>query len=169
MYALDAQTGQQKWTFSTMVAVDYATAIGDDGTVYVASKDNHLYALDGQTGQEKWRINMGGDSMLAGSPALANGMVYVGTENARHLYAVDVTTGQEVWRFNTGGYVFSSPAYVDGILYVGSASRKLYAVDAQTGQEVWQFEAGGQVYSSPVVADGVVYFGSEDGYLYAVN
>jgi len=74
-----------------------------------------------------------------------------------------------VWRFNAGGRVFSSPAYVDGILYVGSGIGKVYAVEAQTGQEVWQFEAGGAVYSSPVVADGVVYFGGMDGYLYAVN
>jgi outer membrane protein assembly factor BamB len=174
VYALDVRTGEQKWTFRTRGPVDYAPVIGDDGTVYVSSTDGTLYALDGQTGQEKWRINWAEVSRVSGSLALANGMVYVGQDiqTVSRLLAVDTATGQEVWRFDTGGgyeYSSSSPAYVDGILYVGSGSGKVYAVEAQTGQEVWQFEAGGLITSSPAVADGVVYFGSEDGYLYAVN
>jgi outer membrane protein assembly factor BamB len=81
---------------------------------------------------------------------------------------VDAKTGQKVWKFNAKGWVWSSPAFVDGLLYVGSGSGSIYAVDARTGQEVWSFKTKRPVYSSPVVADGVVYAGSTDGTLYAL-
>ena len=73
------------------------------------------------------------------------------------------------WKFSTGGPIVSSPAVVDGIVYVGSADRNLYAVDAETGELRWKFDANGDVNSSPAVVDGTVYVVSLDGKLYAVD
>jgi eukaryotic-like serine/threonine-protein kinase len=73
------------------------------------------------------------------------------------------------WSFATNGYLRSSPAVVDGILYVGSDDYSLYALDASTGAKLWQFTTGNEVESSPAVAYGTVYVGSDDGKLYALN
>ena len=37
------------------------------------------------------------------------------------------------WAFHTRGEVVSSPAIVDGVIYVGSNDGNLYAIDQQTG------------------------------------
>ncbi|MEV5107588.1 protein kinase [Streptomyces massasporeus] len=39
----------------------------------------------------------------------------------------------EPWIYTTGGMVSSSPAVVDGTVYIGSDDRKVYALDAATG------------------------------------
>jgi hypothetical protein len=102
------------------------------------------------------------------SPAVANGVVYVGSWNF-NLYAIDAVTGTEKWRFATGAWVHSSPAVANGVVYVGSHDKNLYAIDAATGMEKWRFTTGGDVDSSPAVANGVVYFGSEDMNIYAIG
>ena len=102
------------------------------------------------------------------SPAIADGVVYVGSEDGR-LYALDAATGQEKWSLKTDGEVYSSPAVAGGMVYVGSGDGRLDALDAETGQEKWSFKTDGEVYSSPAVAGGVVYFVDTEGYLYAVR
>ena len=39
------------------------------------------------------------------------------------VHALDAATGAERWRYETDSYVSSSPAVVDGIVYVGSGRR----------------------------------------------
>ena len=73
------------------------------------------------------------------------------------------------WKFKTEGWVYSSPAIADGVVYFGSKDGNLYAVDIKTGQEKWKFKTKYWVLSSPAIADGVVYFGSNDCNLYAVK
>jgi outer membrane protein assembly factor BamB len=73
------------------------------------------------------------------------------------------------WSFTTGGHVYSSPAVVNGVVYVGSFDSNVYALDAATGGQLWSFTTGGSVESSPAVVNGVVYVGSQDGDLYALD
>ena len=73
------------------------------------------------------------------------------------------------WTFRTGGEVVSSPAIVDGVVYVGSNDGNLYAIDQQTGTQKWKFPTEARISSSPAVADGFVYFSSYDGNFYAVD
>ena len=60
------------------------------------------------------------------SPAVANGVVYVGSYD-NNLYALNATTGAELWQFTTGHLVESSPAVANGVLYVGSDDNHIYA------------------------------------------
>ena len=118
------------------------------------------------TNTELWRFKTA-DSVFS-SPAVSNGVVYVGSED-KNLYAIDAVTGTEKWRLATGYYVSSSPAVSNGIVYVGSVDKNLYAVDTVTGKEKWRFTTGGSIYSSPAVSNGVVYVGSYDKNLYAID
>jgi len=76
------------------------------------------------------------------------------------------TTNQSLWNF-TGDSVFSSPAVVGGVVFVGSVDGNLYALNATNGDHIWNFTTGSWVWSSPAVASGVVYIGSDDGNVYA--
>lgn len=73
------------------------------------------------------------------------------------------------WKHKTAASIMSSPAVVDGVVYVGSDDANVYALDAETGQTQWQFETGDAVKSSPAVVDGVVYVGSNDANVYALD
>jgi parallel beta-helix repeat protein len=77
----------------------------------------------------------------------------------------------ERWVFSTGDGVQSSPAVVNGTVYIGSGDDTVYALHADTGEERWRYHTGGIVVSSPVVANGTVYVGSsyDDYSVYALD
>jgi outer membrane protein assembly factor BamB len=52
--------------------------------------------------------------------------VYVGSYDS-NVYALNASTGALLWSFATGGNVISSPAVVNGVVYVGSGDHTLYA------------------------------------------
>ena len=86
------------------------------------------------------------------------------------LYSGGVPRFHKVrWAFHTGGEVVSSPAIVNGIVYVGSNDGNLYAIDEKAGAQKWRFAAKSRIPASPAVADGRVYFGSYDGRFYAID
>jgi len=68
-----------------------------------------------------------------------------------------------------GGNVPSSPAVVDGIVYVGASDGNVYALNASTGTLIWNYTTGFWINSSPAVADGKVYIGSWDRNVYALD
>jgi outer membrane protein assembly factor BamB len=78
-------------------------------------------------------------------------------------------TNQTLWNYLTGGWVASSPAVVNGIVYVGSGDWNVSALNASTGALIWKTPTNAPVYSSPAVADGKVYVGSGDVYPYVRN
>ena len=115
---------------------------------------------------ERWRFRVGTGEFIS-SPALSGNLLYVGSTDG-NVYAVDTVSGQEAWRAETGSPVISSPAAVEGVVYVGSFGT-LAAFDATSGSPLWQFSTESAVDSSPVAVDGVVYVGSSDGNLHAVD
>ena len=63
---------------------------------------------------------------------------------------------------------YSSPAVVNGVVYVGPLDGNVRALNASTGAQLWSYATGGEnTFSSPAVANGVVYVGSDK--LYALN
>lgn len=84
VYALDTQTGKQKWVFDTGSRVASSpTGVGE--TVFVGSDDSNIYALDARTGQEKWRYET--DGVVRSSPTVVNGTLFVGSYDGR-VYAL---------------------------------------------------------------------------------
>lgn len=80
------------------------------------------------------------------------------------------------WSFATFalGVVGSSPAVVNGIVYIGAtthdfATGEVDALSAKTGAVIWKLTTAMSIDASPTVANGVVYIGTEDGTFYALN
>jgi murein DD-endopeptidase MepM/ murein hydrolase activator NlpD len=101
------------------------------------------------------------------SPAVANGVIYVGS-NDYSVYALNATTGAKLWSYPTGLFADSSPAVANGVVYVGSEDNNVYALDASTGAKLWSYATSSFPLSSPAVANGVVYVGSGN-IIYALN
>jgi outer membrane protein assembly factor BamB len=107
-------------------------------------------------------------TILTSSPAIANGIVYIGTRDeggsSHHaIHAVDQKTGEMIWKVQADAQVQASPAVVDGIVYASSIRGTTYALNAQTGEIIWQKTVGKDevqrawMYYSPTVADGILY------------
>src|SRR5262249_5361865 len=127
---------------------------------------------------------------IAPAPAIAGdtGPLPAGTASAAMFRGGPARTGENPgpgprgtptvrWRAWLGQKISSSPAVVDGVVYVGSVSPvtrdggALHAVDAATGEEIWRLPtvAGDGIFTGPAVAHGLVYAGSYDGIVVAAE
>jgi outer membrane protein assembly factor BamB len=104
-----------------------------------------VYALNATTGAEKWTFTTG-DS-VSSSPAVANGVVYIGSDDG-NVYALNATTGAQLWTFTTGGDVQSSPAVANGVVYADSYDGNVYAFGLAGGTEAVKRPALAQLHPS---------------------
>ena len=172
---------QLKWSFTMSAKSGGSAPAVANGVVYASSWDDNVYALNASTGAKLWSFATG-FWVCCGAPAVANGAVYAGSVDG-NLYALNASTGAKLWSFaavNTSGGGYSSPAVVNGIVYVASWETPdsgwpghVYALDGSAGAMLWTFAVGeSPTWPMPdlAVANGVVYAsGSGDGNLYALD
>ena len=73
------------------------------------------------------------------------------------------------WQYFAQAFGGSSPAVVDGRLFVGTAVQTIIALDTETGSLIWQHEVSGPVDSSVAVIDDLLYVGLRDGNVIALD
>jgi outer membrane protein assembly factor BamB len=146
LYALDAESGQQRWALKTGEDPVIHNQVGFqssptvvDGTVYVGCRDAHVYAVDAATGRKKWDYPTN-KSWVIGTPAVRDGVVYVGTSDSARFMALDAKSGRLRFNFDAKAYMFSSAALAGDLAYVGDHNGKLYAIDAKSGKLAWEFQ-----------------------------
>ena len=187
------------WTSNPIGAIDTSPTVAG-GVLYIGEFKT-LYAFDaaGVTNcfsgtptmcSPLWTAATGG-SIQHSSPAVANGVVYVGADD-QYLYAFDAAgvtnctgsgfskTCSPLWKgvIASGTLFESSPAVANGVVYIGGGDGMLYAFDAAgatnctagsppTCPALWTgTTTANPIESSPAVAGGVVYVGSDDQNLY---
>jgi eukaryotic-like serine/threonine-protein kinase len=149
LYAIDGETGQEKWSLKTGEDPTIHNQVGFqsspalvEGTLYVGCRDAHVYAVDAATGRKKWDYPTS-KSWVIGTPAVRDGMVYVGTSDSSRFMALDAKTGRLRFNFDAKSYMFSSAALAGDLAYVGDHNGKLYAIDTKTGKLAWEFQTEG--------------------------
>jgi len=77
----------------------------------------------------------------------------------------------ELWTLESSGgrEFFSSPAVLDGVLYLGCNDGRMRAVDADDGRVLWSFQTACGICGEPAVDSAAVYFGGQDGTVYALD
>lgn len=165
---LDAVVGSVLWRQKIGNGIYTASSIVDD-KLYLTADPGFVYCLNATTGTVFWTYTTNAQYMDS-SPAVVDGKVYIGAgKNDGHVYCLDATTGSEIWNYSTGGSVYSSPAYFEGKVYIGSQDKKLYCLNATTGNKLWSFTTNGIVDSSPAIAYEKVFFGSYDTHVYCLD
>ena len=119
VYALDAATGRERWSYCTDAPVRLAPAVWKD-RVFATSDDGHLYCLDAASGELLWKqrggprgdMVLGNDRMVGrwparGGVAVDGDIVYyaagIWPSEGIYLYALDAATGDLVWLNDTSG------------------------------------------------------------------
>jgi outer membrane protein assembly factor BamB len=128
------------------------------GTVWVSAvgRRSGLAAQEPFTVRTNWPESGFGPAHRGTNP-------YENTLDTSNVGGID-----RLWSYKTGNSVYSSPAIVNGFVYVGSEDDDVYAVNATTGAKLWSYPTGSAVTTSPTVVNGVVYVGSGDD-VYALN
>jgi outer membrane protein assembly factor BamB len=119
--ALDATSGQVRWTAYTGGAVRYPPTVAD-GLALVGSGDGWAYAFAAATGQQRWRfraapaerrISLYGTLLstwpVASGVLVDRGVAYcaagISDYDGTHVYALDAATGRIRWQNNTSGHL----------------------------------------------------------------
>jgi outer membrane protein assembly factor BamB len=174
LYALDATTGDVRWTYNPFDPYNFgdtSPAVAN-GLVYVAAYtpkpreqvEGSVTAVDASTGQQRFVI--GFYEEIRTTPAVGEGVLTFPSFYHRHLYAADATSGAVWWaRWMRRTWILPTPTVANGVVYEGD-TRRLWALDARTGAVIrknW-FGAG-----ECVVANGVIYVSGTDGYIHALS
>src|SRR4030043_1362657 len=143
LYAVDINTGSEKWRYPTKVNAKTAfyanPVLSEDGQLIVPSYDHKLYSINPTSGSENW-IFAGSSNRLVASPLVTQNMIYQPSSDG-FIYAVDLK-GKQVWSQETGGPIWAQPATNPdcGGIYVASMDHKIYSYNASNGTELWRSE-----------------------------
>jgi eukaryotic-like serine/threonine-protein kinase len=172
-YALDCNTGSEKWEFRTNGVIHSSPAYADS-MVYFGSWDSYLYALNSASGTLKWKFKTGTDTLyfnqtgFQSSPVVFKNVVYSGCRDA-YIWAIDAKTGALKWKYyNNGSWVIATPAvHNDTLYFTTSDTHKLIALNASDGRELYSNSCKTFGFSSPGISVGNIYTGNFGGSMMA--
>jgi len=171
VHAIDAKTGNVRWTYDPKVPRGRAYFICCDvvnrgvalyrGKVYVGTLDGRLIALDETTGKPVWDVSTADSAKepyaITGAPRIAGGKVLIGNAGAEYgvrgyISAFDAETGKMAWRFHT----------VPGDPSKGFESKAMEAAAKTWSGQWWKVGGGGTAWEGIVYdpALDLVYFGT---------
>lgn len=173
-YCLDENTGTLKWKYG-VPGYAQGTPAYADGKVYLTSwayrtdDNDHVFCLSAENGTKIWHQNgiaSDEEEATSGSPAVADGKVFVTTYNFYgdgHLAALNAADGSILWN-KTTNRTNSTPAYFQGKVYVcggcpGYTDPTTVCFNAGTGALNWEKTGKGNWTCSVAVADGKVFAG----------
>lgn len=146
--AIDAKTGEVRWTFFTGAPIRFAPA-GWEDRVFVASDDGWLYALALEDGRVLWKFRggptdervLGNERIVSkwptrGGPVVLDDTVYfsagIWPSDGVFLHALNAKTGEAVWSSGDTGRIFMAQPHGGAEATSGvSAQGYLVATDQQ--------------------------------------
>jgi len=163
------------WKYTPSNGV-YAPPTVVNGIVYLNSEiHGQVSALNATTGTNIWTYNNYIINVIHGSPAVADGRIYVLTQVS--FWVLNATDSTELWSLPLGG--LSTPVVVDGIVYFssqhsydGAQGSCVFAFNAIDGTKLWHYAipgGSGGISSSSAVVGGVVYVGADNNNVYALD
>ena len=113
------------------VQAGYASPVADGERLYIVDNGGILFAHDVKTGKRLWEENLG--TIQKSSPVLADGKLYVGTENGKfyiirpHADRAEVLDSDQLGTEQEPEAIIGSPAVARGRIYVVTMAA-LYAI-----------------------------------------
>jgi len=165
LHAVDAMSGEERWTHEVTSYVTRATPAVVDGVVYVGGGFS-FSALDAATGDERWTIPLqyGGQA----SPSVRDGLVVVSSQQG-WIFALTAETGEVAWRLPTEGIVFGAASITEDAVVYGTDEGILYSVDRESGTLNWRESLAGAIYATPVIVDDTILATTQAGELHALE
>jgi outer membrane protein assembly factor BamB len=188
LHAYAADTGADLWRANTAKEEGNRSARFGGGAsvegdrVYATNGLGDVVALNAADGSEIWRRRPGGP--LRGAPTLANGNLYVVTQD-NQLFALAQQTGEVAWNASAsletqGVFGVAAPASAQGTVVAGFSSGELNAYRYENGRSLWSdvlsrtsistsVSALSDIDAEPVIDQGRVYAVGQGGRMVAID
>ena len=145
LYALDADSGAQKWMFYGSGNIEWYTLA--DNIMYVAvahtpiGSNFYLCALNTTTGHQIWKQTFAWGDDGPTSFIVDRGLIYfshafIGVDGEDEYYAINGTDGTTFWKTHLSEGNFGPSALIDGLICY-STRDAVYAMNATDGAIVW--------------------------------
>ena len=174
--ALEIETGQILWTRALkgvgkskdQDTVFYGDPVIFNNDIIVAGYNGLIYSIDSY-GDDNWVRKLGpSDSHIVGGVIVADDKLIVGGADG-YIYAFSITEGILDWRFKTGNKIWSTPSYIDGVVYISSFDQHVYAINLLDGNLIWKFKSDGAIVSKPVIFGDDLFFGTFGTTFYSLD
>lgn len=180
VFALDQQTGEQKWTAQLSGAV-ISPALIQTGRVILIANDGTVFALDEATGQQAWTYKMANAAFsLRGqaSPVSLDPRTIAVASSNGYLYAIDSLTGaprmQRRVAVSDGRSdiqrlvdIDAEPVVVGQYVVTNSFQGQVTVLDLAAQRVAWSVDASS--INRPEVAENKVFVAQGDGKLKAFD
>ena len=146
-----------KWTTRGFLP-SFASPVMDAERLYTVDNGAIVAAFDLKDGKELWHRTLG--TLQKGSPVLADGKLYVGTENGKVFILKPSATGVEVLDEDVLGpaespeQIIASPIVADGRVYITSMDH-MYAIGTRKAAPAPRTQSTNG-HAQPYSGDGVV-------------
>jgi len=174
-----------------------------DGILYLGSMEGKIMAVNpaarnqeldfpSSSGEWSFAITMPSKGIcgssavpvsIYGMPAVANGMVCIGTYNGKVLMINPLARSQNLPfpQVRSGEWIYprtedvikpivGSPVIANDAVYVCSSDGSVYALDVNYGDERWKSRLlDGKLWTTPVVDGDTIYVSTFDGHIYALS
>jgi outer membrane protein assembly factor BamB len=174
LYALDRESGAQKWLYSRRdsapVSIRGASQpLVEEGRVYAGFGDGFVVALAADNGRQIWEREINSQARFRdvdAQPILVNGVLYVAGFDSG-LVALRATNGEVVWRNDDGGY--DAVTVVDKVIFYSTSDGRVLAVDLSTGKQIWSYTVESGYATRPTHFRGLLVVGESSGDAVVLN
>jgi len=142
VYALDAGSGEKRWSFDTggeVLSAPVATPGSQEPAVFVGTLESTVYGLDGSTGTRHWTFEA--VDSIKHPPVVSGDDIFC--SDGAGLYALDPESGDLNWTYEPDCSIDAESVTVDDArVYLTESEDTLVALDRLTGADEWVREAG---------------------------
>jgi outer membrane protein assembly factor BamB len=171
--AMEAKTGQQLWSTSTVVPVHSAPVV-IDGRVYVITQENQTIALDADSGQRLWdhhgtvesagilssaSVGVAGDTVVV--PYSSGELFALRAQNGQPAWTDTLTRSANVTALTVINDIAGRPVIDRNMVFAISHSGTLAAINFRSGSRAWTRNIAG--IQTPLVVGDYVFVVSTDG------
>lgn len=185
LHALNQYTGSPLWKRPTNGFILSTPAVWNK-IVYTASCDGKIYASDAIKGKPVWvfpRRQSGKIGQVTGEILACKEGVF-SFNNRGKVFRLDGEHGNLIWEVNTGedkscqfdsqSYeLTSSPALMDGLLFIATIQGRVICIDVETGAIKWRFPKEKPVphrfISTPLLCNRHCYMTDRSGNFYSLS
>lgn len=167
--AVDAASGEVRWTYTSEAGVDSDYAVvGDGSIVRGAFQEVEVVSTDGTLDWQESSIS-GGSGLR---PAVGEGAVFH-ADTGGTVSAHDLASGERLWQVTPGNGEWdqeTSPVLVDGTLLVPQSDGeevRVHALDAGAGDRQWTVSGPAARIRGPVTVPGYLVAATQNRHVNA--